>query len=253
MTTASPKKILVIHAHPDDIEFGSGGTIAKWTDEGNEVIYCLVTDGGAGSNKPDADLPGLIKQREAEQLEAAAILGVHDVRFLGYADGTMQPTLELRRDLTRLIREIRPDRVVCSDPTLVFAGNGYINHPDHRAVAEAAIYAVFPSAGTRPIFPELLAEGYEPHDVSELYLQFTEKPDLFVDISDQLERKIQALMCHKSQLGPEVPEMVRKWDAEIGKEKGFAAAESFRVMKLREDPAAAEAPIETETPVTEGK
>jgi len=250
MTTTTPKRVLVIAAHPDDIEFGAAGTVAQWTDDGAEVTYCLVTDGGAGSNKPGEDLPALIKQREAEQREAASIVGVHDVRFLGYPDGTLQHTLELRRDLTRLIREIRPDRVMCSDPTMVFAGNSYINHPDHRAAAEAALYAVFPSAGTRPIFPELLAEGYEPHDVTDLYVQFSEKADTFIDISNQIERKIQALLCHKSQLSPEVGDMVRKWDAETGQPHNYAFAESFRVMKLKDDPSETQK-ADTEAPVAQ--
>lgn len=228
-------RILVIAAHPDDIEFGAAGTVAQWTDEGHEVTYCLVTDGGAGSNDPAADLAQLIRAREAEQREAAACVGVHDVRFLGYSDGTLQPTLELRRDLTRLIRELKPERVVCSDPTLIFAGNYYINHPDHRAAAEAAVYAVFPSAGTRPIFPELLGQGYEPHDVSELWLQFSDHADTFIDITAQMDRKIAALLCHRSQVGPEVGEMVRKWDAEEGQKHGYAYAESFRVMKLKQE------------------
>jgi LmbE family N-acetylglucosaminyl deacetylase len=244
MTTATPMRILVIVAHADDIEFGVAGTVANWTDEGAQVTYCLVTDGGAGSNQPDADLAALVRLRQEEQLAAAAVVGVHDVRFLGYQDGTLQHTLELRRDLTRLIRDIRPDRVVISDPTMVFAGNFYINHPDHRAAAEAALYAIFPSAGTRPIFPELLAEGYEPHDVSEVYVQFSETPDLFVDISHQIERKIDALLCHKSQVGEEVREMVMKWDAEAGKPHGYAYAEAFKVMKLKQDAAQTEAPAE---------
>jgi LmbE family N-acetylglucosaminyl deacetylase len=235
MTTATPLRILVIAAHPDDIEFGVAGSVAKWTDEGHQVTFCLVTDGGAGSNKPGDDLAALVQRRHDEQCESARILGVQDVRFMGYPDGTLTHTLELRRDLTRLIREIRPQRVVCSDPTMVFAGNTYINHPDHRAAAEAAIYAVFPSAGSRPIFPDLLAEGYEPYDVAELYIEFSEKSDTVIGISDQIERKIQALLCHKSQLGPEVGDMVRKWSAEVGKAHGHAYAESFRVMKLKDD------------------
>jgi LmbE family N-acetylglucosaminyl deacetylase len=233
-------RVLVVAAHPDDIELGAGGSVALWTSQGAQVTYCLVTDGGAGSNQPGANLPELIQQRQAEQCEAAAIVGVTDVRFLGYKDGILQHTLELRRDITRLIREIRPQRVIISDPTMVFAGNFYINHPDHRAAAEAALYAVFPSAGTRPIFPELLDEGYEPYDVAELYIQFTEKPDEVIDISQHMDRKIAALLCHKSQLGPEVEKMVREWDAELGKEKGYAFAEGFRVMKLKQDEAAEE-------------
>jgi LmbE family N-acetylglucosaminyl deacetylase len=244
------KRILFIVAHPDDIEFGAGGSAAVWTAEGAQVTYCIVTDGSAGSNKPGEDLAQLVVTRQAEQIAAAELLGVRDVRFLGYKDGTLQPSLELRRDLTRLIRELKPYRVVITDPTMILAGNFYINHPDHRAVAESALYAVFPSAGTRPIFPELLDEGFEPHEVSELYMQFTDKPETVVDISSVIDLKIQSLLCHKSQLGPEVEKMVREWDAEAGKEKGYAFAETFRVMKLKQDEAEeqviGEAPIPAE-------
>lgn len=229
------KRILVIAAHPDDIEFGAAGSIAKWASEGAEVTFCLVTDGSAGSNQPDADLAELVRVRQQEQCAAADILGVKNVRFLGYKDGALQPTLELRRDLTRVIREIRPDRVLVQDPTTVFFQSFYINHPDHRAAGEAAVYAVFPSAGTRPIFAELLAEGLEPHDVAELYLDLTLAPDTFVDISDFIEQKIQALLCHKSQLDESVAEMVKKWSAEAGEKIGVAYAEGFRVMKFREE------------------
>ena len=161
-----PIKILVIVAHPDDIEFGVGGSVAAWTAAGHEVTYVIVTDGSAGSNAKDVDLGALVRQRELEQLEAAGIVGVHDVRFLGYKDGELQPDIELRRDLTRIIREVQPYRVVIMDPTAVMISmesSDYINHPDHRAVGEASLYAIFPSAETRPIFPELLDEGLEPH------------------------------------------------------------------------------------------
>ncbi|MBX0330595.1 PIG-L family deacetylase [Oscillochloris sp. ZM17-4] len=231
-TPTSPIRILVIVAHPDDIEFGMGGSVARWTDEGHQVIYAMITDGSAGTNEPGADLAALARTRRSEQIAAATIVGVHDVRFLGYRDGTLQPTLDLRRDLTRLIRELRPDRVVCQDPTLIFAGSGYINHPDHRAAGEAAMYAVFPSAETRPIFPELLSEGLEPHKVRELYLTFSPQPDLFIDTSAVIDRKIESLLCHRSQVGPEVGDMVRGWDAETAKDHGYAYAESFRVMRL---------------------
>ncbi|ABY35821.1 MAG TPA: PIG-L family deacetylase [Chloroflexus aurantiacus] len=224
--------ILVIAAHADDIEFAAAGTIAKWAAAGHPVTYCIVTDGSAGSNEPGANLATLVARRQEEQRAAAAVLGVHDVRFLGYRDGILQPTLDLRRELTRLIREVRPFRVLCQDPTLVFAGNTYINHPDHRAAGEAALYAVFPSAETRPIFPELLAEGYEPHKVRELYLMFPSAPDLYLDISDRIEQKIESLLCHRSQLGPEVADWVRTWDAENGTKIGVAYAETFRVIRL---------------------
>jgi len=230
-----PIRILAIAAHHDDLEFGPVGSICRWTDEGAEVTYCIVTDGSAGSNDPAVNIQELVALRKQEQLAAAAIAGVKEVRFLGYQDGTLQPTLELRRDLTRLIRELRPDRVVSNDPTTVLVENRYINHPDHRAVAEAALYAVFPSAESRPIFPELLDEGYEPHKVAELYLGFSMEPTVFVDTSSTLDRKIQALACHASQLGEEVLNMVRQWNTEGGEPFGVGAAESFRVMRFIEE------------------
>jgi LmbE family N-acetylglucosaminyl deacetylase len=242
-----PFRILVIGAHHDDLEFGSGGSVAKWIKQGAQVTYCVVTDGGAGSNDPDTDLDKLIEQRKAEQLNAAKTVGVTDVRFLGYRDGALQPTLELRRDLTRVIREVKPDRVVCQDPTAVFVGDGYINHPDHRAAGEAAVYATFPSAESRPIFPELLDEGYEPHKVYELYLNIAPNPNLFVDISDTLDTKLDALRCHVSQLGTgdDFENGVAKWvrgrAQEGGKEVGVGAVEVFHVMRLRQREEAAKA------------
>jgi len=226
--------ILAVVAHPDDTEFGIAGSVARWTAEGHTVIYCIVTDGAAGSNEPSVDPQTLVETRRAEQVAAAAVTGVHDVRFLGYPDGSLQPTLELRRAITRLIREVRPDRVVCQDPRTYFFGHNYINHPDHRAVGEATIYAVFPSAETRHIFPELLAEGLEPHKVSELYLDLTLHPDTYVDISDTIDRKLTAVGCHRSQVGPEAIAMVREWAAEAGARAGFAFAEAFRVLRLVE-------------------
>jgi LmbE family N-acetylglucosaminyl deacetylase len=233
----SPMRILVIVAHPDDIEFGAAGSIARWTDEGAQITYCVVTDGAAGSNDPNANLEDLIRVRREEQMAAAAMVGVHDVRFLGYADGTLQPTLELRRDLTRLIREIRPERVLCFDPTQVFVqvpGFGdYINHPDHRAAAEAAVYAVFPSAETRPIFPELLKDGLEPYHVPEVWFMLTtHEPNEFVDISATQDKKMEALRCHASQLSGQDLEFVRKWDSEAGKPAGYLYGESFWVMRF---------------------
>ncbi|MBE2184339.1 MAG: PIG-L family deacetylase [Anaerolineae bacterium] len=232
---AKPIKILVIVAHPDDIEFGVGGSVAAWTAAGHEVTYVIVTDGSAGSNAKDVDLGALVRQRELEQLEAAGIVGVHDVRFLGYKDGELQPDIELRRDLTRIIREVQPYRVVIMDPTAVMISmesSDYINHPDHRAVGEASLYAIFPSAETRPIFPELLDEGLEPHHVQEVYIVLTDKPNLAVDISAVWDRKIKALLAHRSQVGAEVADMVRRWDERTGKEVGVALGESFRVMRF---------------------
>jgi LmbE family N-acetylglucosaminyl deacetylase len=241
-TNSAPMRILGIFAHPDDAEFMVGGSAARWAAEGAQITYCVITNGAAGSNDPNQNLAELVRIREAEQRAACAILGVQEVLFLGYADGTLEPTLDLRRELTRLIRQLKPDRVVSGDPTAVLYGDDYINHPDHRAAAEAALYAVFPSAVTRPIFPELLAEGYEPHQVKELYISGTSQPNTYVDISGTMDRKIEALRCHKSQLDPGDGKWVREWAAETGKAGGLEYAEAFRMMKLvhEERPAAAD-------------
>ncbi|MBC8160553.1 MAG: PIG-L family deacetylase [Roseiflexaceae bacterium] len=232
----TPMRILCVYAHPDDPEFSIGGSVARWADEGALLTYVIITDGAAGSNQPGQDLRELAETRAQEQRAAAAVLGVQDVQFLGYADGTLESTIELRRTLTRIIRQLRPDRVVCGDPTAVFYGDGYINHPDHRAAAEATVYAVFPSAVTRPIFPDLLTEGYEPHQVRELYISSAMQSDTYIDISATLERKIEALRQHKSQVDPGDGQWVRDWAAETGKAADLPAAEAFRVMKLVQAP-----------------
>ena len=153
--------IMVTAAHHDDIEFGVAGSVARWIrDEGATVTYVIITDGGSGSNDPSLTRAEIVALRRKEQLEAAARVGVCDVRFLGYPDGSLQASLELRRDLTRIIRETKPYRVVCQDPTTVFVRSQYINHPDHRAAGEATLYAVFPSAETRPIFPRIAGRRF---------------------------------------------------------------------------------------------
>jgi LmbE family N-acetylglucosaminyl deacetylase len=234
----SPYKIVVIVAHHDDIEFGVSGSIARWVQEGAEVSYIIITDGGSGSNQPGILRADLVEQRRLEQIAAAKAVGVSDVRFLGYFDGMLQPTMELRRDLTRLLRDIKPQRVICQDPTTVFFYDSYINHPDHRAAGEAAIYATFPSSETRPIFPELLDEGYEPHKVHELWLTLSTKPTHFVDISATIEQKLESLRAHVSQIGAgeDAENGALKWirerNAEVGQAVGVAYAEMFKVMIL---------------------
>ena len=225
---------MVITAHPDDSEFTVAGTVARWVQEGQHVIYVICTDGSRGSNEPDMPPEKIAPIRREEQLAAARVLGVQTVILLNHEDGTLQPTLELRRELTALIRSYRPDIVACTDPTRYFNRNVYVNHPDHRAAGEAALYAVFPSACTRFIFRELLDEGLEPHKVSEIYLSGTLEPDTFVDISETIELKIRALQCHRSQLPPEtVDERIRGWAAEMGRKYGVAFAEEYRRIILR--------------------
>ncbi len=241
-TLSKPLRILVIVAHPDDIEFGTAGSVIRWTDAGAQVTYCIVTDGAAGSNEKGVNYKELTQRRKQEQLVAAEIAGVQDVCFLDYPDGVLEPTIALRRDLTRIVRQVRPNRVVIMDPTVKLVQEGdmnYINHPDHIASATAALYAVFPSAESRPIFPELLDEGLEPFHVEELYMQLTEKPNLAVDITDTQSRKIQALLCHRSQLGEEAAGFVTKFDEAAGKQAGVQYAELFRVMTFYNEPEAA--------------
>ena len=235
-----PKRAMSIHAHPDDQEFTVAGTLAKWAAAGCEVTSIIITSGDAGSNQPDHDenhKPILARLREKEQRAANKTLGVRETIFLQYPDGELEPTLALRKELTRLIRRFQPDAVVIGDPQGVFYGNGYINHPDHRAAAQAALYAVFPSAETRLIFTDLLRAGYEPHKVRRVYVHGTEKPDTWVDIASTIQVKLRALRKHKSQIGDWDPaKMIRAWAAEEGKEKGLKYAEAFKVM-INEDQA----------------
>jgi LmbE family N-acetylglucosaminyl deacetylase len=199
----------------------------------------IVTSGEAGSNEPsrNADYkPEFARLREAEQSSANTILGILETVFLHFPDGELEPSLNLRRELTRLIRRYKPEAVVTGDPQGVFYGNGYINHPDHRAAAQAALYAVFPSSETRLIFTDLLTDGYGPHKVNRLYVHGSEKSDTWVDIATTIDIKISALKKHVSQLADWDPEkMIREWAAEEGKEHGLEYAEAYKVMILTEE------------------
>jgi LmbE family N-acetylglucosaminyl deacetylase len=228
------RAILCIAAHPDDIEFTIAGSVARWTREGRTVVFCLVTTGGAGTNEHTPLGDGLVPSRERELHEAARILGVKDVVLLGYQDGVIEPTLGLRRDLTRVIRRHGPDVVVCSDPTVRYYGNEYLNHPDHRAVGSAALDAVFPSSETRGIFPELLTEGLEPHKVKEVLISGAQPADTWIDITDTLEIKGAALKAHASQVGKGewVDPLLREWAIRDGKRAGVTYAEAYRRMVL---------------------
>jgi len=225
-----PKSAMVIVAHPDDAEFTVAGTVAKWARAGCEIVYVLCTSGNAGTHEVGMTREKIADIREDEQRAACHVLGVKDVIFLRYDDGTLQPTLELRRDLVRQIRRFKPEAVIALDPTILFYSDNYINHPDHRAAGQAAIDAVSPAAAMPLLWPE---DG-EPHHVNTIFIGGTDKPNLWVDIADTLEQKIMALRQHKSQLGEWDPsEMLRSWAAETGREKGLDYAESFRRVVLR--------------------
>jgi LmbE family N-acetylglucosaminyl deacetylase len=232
-----PETAMGIFAHPDDAEFTVAGTVAKWAQEGCRIVYVLCTDGDVGTHDPDLSREKLAVIRRQEQRDACKVLGVQDVVFLGYGDGMLQPTLELRRDLVRAIRKYKPEVVLCGDPTAYFYGDEYINHPDHRAAAQAALEATFPAASMPLVFPELAQEGLTPHQVKEVYIWGTSDLNVWVDIAPTLELKIEALRQHRSQMGDWDPsEMITRWAQERAEEHGIELAESFRRMFLvRED------------------
>lgn len=234
-----PKRAMSIHAHPDDQEFSIGGTLARWAQAGSEIISIVITSGDSGSNditKDGSYKKELAELREKEQLAANAVLGIRDTVFLHYPDGELEASIALRKDLTRIIRQFKPDTVTTGNPEGWFYGDEYLNHPDHRAAAQAACEAVFPSAGTRLIFPDLLAAGYEPHDVRRLYIHGTEKSNTWVDITETMDIKIKALQQHASQVSPdEVGKWMTDWAEEEAKDRGMKYAESYRVMILRKD------------------
>ncbi len=232
----APESAMVIMAHPDDAEFTVAGTVAAWIKAGCRVIYVVCTDGNAGSHEPGMTREKLAEIRRAEQRAACATLGVSEVVFLGYDDGQLQPTLDLRRDLVRVIRQHKPEAVITWDPTRLLIGDQYINHPDHRAAAQAALDAVAPAAAMPLLWPEVGA----PYQVRQVYIFGHDEPNVWVDVADMIEQKIAALKQHASQMGDWDPtEMIKEWGAETGKEKGLAYAESYLVITL-ERPSAAD-------------
>jgi LmbE family N-acetylglucosaminyl deacetylase len=224
-----PQSAMVIVAHPDDAEFTMAGTVAAWTKAGCQVTYVVCTDGNAGSHEPGMTRERLAEIRRAEQRAACEVLGVSDVEFLGYDDGQLQPTLELRRDLVRLIRQYKPEVVLAGDPSRLLSGDRYINHPDHRASAQAALDAVAPASE----MPLLWPETGEPHRVSYVYVYGNDQPNVWIDITETIDQKIEALKKHASQMGDWDPtERIKGWNAEVGEDKGYAYAESYRVITL---------------------
>ena len=192
-------RILVITAHPDDVDFGASGSVATWTEAGSEVAYCVVTDGDAGGFDPAVDRADIPAIRRAEQTAAAKTVGVTDLTFLGYPDGRLEVSIELRRDISRVIRQFRPHRVICQSPRRTF-DRIYANHPDHLAAGEAALCAVYPDARNPFAHPELAAEGWEPWAVAEVWIMAMQDGDTFVDVTEQFDTKLAALLCHESQI-----------------------------------------------------
>jgi LmbE family N-acetylglucosaminyl deacetylase len=195
------KGILVILAHPDDPEFFLGGTIARWTGDGHIVNYVLLTKGDKGTAETFIEAKKITEIRENEQENAARSLGVNSVSYLDYQDGYIVPDLEIRKKVVRVIRKYKPDILVTCDPTNYFPSENYINHPDHRYAGQIVIDAVFPAAGNRHFFPELIKEGYEPHEVEEVWMSLTNSPNLILDVTEHWQDKLEALKFHASQTG----------------------------------------------------
>jgi LmbE family N-acetylglucosaminyl deacetylase len=229
------ERLLVVMAHPDDVDFGSAGTMAWLTAHGVHVTYCLVTDGDAGGSDRDMARPDMAALRRQEQTAAAATVGVKDLVFLGYPDGRVQPTLELRRDISRVIREVRPRVLVCQSPERNF-DRIFASHPDHLAAGEAAMCAAYPDARNPFAFPELLDAGLEPWTVDELWVSGHAQPSDAVDVTEHVAQKVEALLCHASQHpDPEgMQARVAAWMQQTAQSMGLPegrAAEAFRVVR----------------------
>ncbi len=214
--TEHVERALCVLAHPDDVDFGSAGTVATWTAAGTEVVYCIVTDGDAGGfdETPREQMGPL---RQAEQRAAAAAVGVTDVRFLGYPDGRLELTLDLRRDIARVIRQVRPHRVLTTSPERFWERIG-ASHPDHMTVGESTMRAVYPDARNPFAFPELLAdEGLQAWTVEEVWLTASPRADHVVDVTELVELKFAALKSHISQVShnPDLEQFVTGWMRQV--------------------------------------
>jgi LmbE family N-acetylglucosaminyl deacetylase len=232
---ARPERVLVIVAHPDDADFGAAATVAKWIRAGTVARLVCCTSGDAGADDARTDPLELARRREEEQRAAARVVGYEGVDFLHRPDGALDNDLALREQLVRIIRQFKPDAVMSMDPTVVIHDRGWIQHVDHRMAALAAVDAVYPAARNAMAFPNLVTEeGLDPHAVNGLYLFFTDRPNVLVDVSETIDTKIAALREHVSQLREpeELEERTRGWSAEMGSRIGAAAAEGFRFVKI---------------------
>ncbi len=232
-----PERVLVVVAHPDDVDFGAAGTIATWTRAGVQVTYAIITNGDAGGFDPDVPRSQIPAIRQAEQRAAAKALGVDDVRFLGYTDGELVVSLDLRRDISRVIRDVRPQRLLCQSPERNWERLP-ASHPDHLAAGEAAIQAVYPDARNPYAHETLLKdEGLQAWTVPEMWVMGGPRPDHWVDVTDAFDDKIAALQSHVSQVGhrPDLADVVRGWAVRQGVAGGLPdgrLAEAFMVVAV---------------------
>lgn len=229
-----PKKFLVFSAHPDDVDFGCAGTIPRLVQEGNEVAYCIITNGEKGVHKVKQSKRAMVAMREREQRAAAAVVGVKEIVFLRHIDGDLENTKNVRREITKVIRQTKPDIIIAQDP-----GNHRFDsfgrfHRDHRVAAEAVFDAVYPAVGSDGFFPELAQEGIFPHQIEEMWFYGTDRPNLFFNISETIGLKIEALSRHESQIKDmkELPKRIRLRAREAGKEKKMRCAEAFRRLSF---------------------
>jgi LmbE family N-acetylglucosaminyl deacetylase len=222
------ERVLVVISHPDDAEFGAAATIAKFTRDGARVDYVVTTDGGKGTDDPSVTPEQLAATRIAEQRAAADVLGVSEIVHLGYPDGYLTPSLDLRRDISRQIRRFRPNLVLTQNPQRRLDHNPFIGHPDHLATGEATLASVYPAARDRLNFPELVEEGLEPWKVRQVLLSGVEQPNLWIDVADTFEIGLEALKRHVSQVGDQdVETRVRERAEMIGAPQGIGLAQAF--------------------------
>lgn len=235
MTDATESKTyLHVAAHPDDLDFGCAGTTAKLTLAGHRVVYCLVTDGQAGGFDNTISRERMAEIRREEQTRAAKVVGVEELHFLGFADGAVEVTMELRKAISRVIRQVRPDVVVTQSPQRNL-DRIYSAHPDHLAAGEATLCAVYPDSRNEFAHVGLVQEGFDPHSVPEVWLIGGPDPNHFVDITDTYEAKIEALLCHESQMQDpsRIPTLIREWGERVAIEGGLSEerlAEGFRIL-----------------------
>lgn len=230
------QRILVVLAHPDDPEFFCGATLARWSQAGHEISYYLLTCGDKGRNDFNRHIPGheLCALRHVEERAAAAILGVKEVHFLDRDDGYLVPDLALRREVTRIIRQFKPDVLVTCDPQNLYTPFG-LNHPDHRAAGQVVLDAVFPAAGNELFFPDLLSEGWQPHTPKEVWASLTSQPNVTMDVTATWDIKIRALKEHASQIGDpaKLEERLRSRKTEDSTDENPRYEEKFRVINWR--------------------
>lgn len=226
-----PTRALAVYAHPDDPEVSCGGTLARWSAAGAEVHVVICASGDKGTSDPEVRPQDLARRRAAEVAAATAALGVAGHHLLGHPDGEVENTAELRGELVALVRRLRPQVVVCPDPTAAFFGSSYFNHRDHRQVGWATLDAVAPAAASPHYFPQ----AGPPHQVEAVYLSGTLQPDLWVEITGTIEAKARALLCHESQLGETgewLRQVVHQRAEEGGRVAGVPYAEGFRILRL---------------------